>query len=80
MAERSQTVEFRVSRNRSGRCLWWTARETISPGHTDVRPATEAEADLMRRILTADAGGRMPALSLGERLGKLMEGKVNDDE
>jgi hypothetical protein len=34
----------------------------------------------MRRILTADAGGRMPALSLGERLGKLMEGKVNDDE
>jgi hypothetical protein len=58
----------------------WRASEAIPLEHTDIRPATEAEADLIRRILTADAGGRMPALSLGERLGKLMEGKVNDDE
>jgi hypothetical protein len=72
----TQTAEFRVSRNRSGRCLWWRASEAIPLEHTDIRPATEAEADLMRRILTADAGGRMPALSLGERLGKMMEGTM----
>lgn len=73
MADQPETAEFRVSRNRSGQCLWWTERETIPPEHTDIRPATEAEADLMRRILSADASGRVPALSLGERLVKLME-------
>lgn len=63
-------TEFRVSTNRTGEKRWWLAHEEIPSTHTAVRPATEDEAKLMRRILACRS---LPPASLGDRVCKLME-------
>lgn len=65
-------MTYRVATNRSGRNLWWTEDETIPEGHTNIREATQEEAALMDRIVKQDAGGRMPTLAIGEKIGKLL--------
>ena len=64
-------TDFRVSTNEQGRRRWWVQRETIPPTDHSIRPATAPEAGLMRRILAHDAAGRMPPVSLGQKLGAL---------
>ncbi|HEY8685939.1 MAG TPA: hypothetical protein VIO57_10075 [Chloroflexota bacterium] len=52
--------------------VWWEADETIADGYEYVRDATPEEAELITRILKQDASGRIPALTLGDRLNALL--------
>jgi hypothetical protein len=67
------TTTFRVALSPRGDHLWWTDSEQIPAGHAHVRSATDAEADLMARILRHDAAGRMPPKGLGDGLRALLD-------
>ena len=65
------TPEFRVSTNPAGERRWWQRHDVIPSTHTDVRPATETEAELMRKILRSKS---LPSPALTHRLIALLSG------
>lgn len=72
-------MNYRIATNPTGTNLWWTEAETIPTGHTNIRPATAEEAEVMDRILAHDAAGRMPPAALGKKVrGMLNPGKAEN--
>ena len=63
------TPEFRVSTSPDGSRRWWQRHDTIPEDHTGVRPATEAESALMRKIVCAKGD---PPLSIGKRIMEML--------
>lgn len=65
---------FKVSTQPTGGKVWWTGAEFIPKDHTDVRPATPEESELMATIIRQDAAGRVPSLAVGKKLDALLNG------
>ena len=46
--------QYSVGRDDSGRWCWWESWTCMAHAHTDVRAATQAEAEIMERFLWAN--------------------------
>ncbi|WP_372918725.1 hypothetical protein [Sandarakinorhabdus sp.] len=66
-------TEFIVATTPDGDHRWWLQDESIPASHHSRRAATEAEAKLIRQILTHDRAGRMPPVELGDKLGQMFK-------
>jgi hypothetical protein len=66
-------MSYRVSTHRAGHSLWWWRDNTPIPAdHDSIRPATQAEAALMDKIVEQDARLGAPPLDISISLLALM--------
>lgn len=66
------SIEFIVSQHPDGHRRWWSVDEALPAGDTYIRDASPEEAALITKVIRQDRAGRMPAISLGDRIREML--------